>query len=210
MNSYYESDNFFVRWFGKLADVVLLSLLWAVCCLPVVTIGASTVALYDAIALCVHGKRESPFKYFFHAFKAELLRGMLITLVWAVLGFGLYLGYAFLHQWGKTSSLAATYSLVYLGTLLIPVGIFAWLIPLEARFQYGFFGLHKAAATYSLVHLPTTAILLAIAAVAVVIALFVPIMVILLPGIVMTFQSWFVEKIFKQHIGKEEQDDTAE
>ena len=204
MNSYYDNQNFFLRWFGKMADVVLLSLLWAVCCLPVVTIGASTIALYDAIARCVHGTKDSPYKYFFHVFKTELLRGILITLVWAALGLGLYLGYAYLYQWGKTSSLAATYSLVYLGSMLIPVGIFAWLIPLEARFQYGFFGLHKAAATFTIVYLPTTGILLAIALVAAVMVMLVPVLVILLPGIVMTLQSWFVEKVFKKHIGEED------
>lgn len=210
MNTYYENDNFFMRWFGKMADVVLLTLLWVLCSLPLVTIGASTIALYDAIARCVHGTHESPFKYFFHVYKKELLRGILITLLWALLGFGLYMGYMYLYQWGKTNSLAAIYSMVYLGTLLIPVGIFAWLIGLEARFQYGVFGLHKAAATFAIVHLPTTGILLGIVAVAVVIAVFVPAMVLLLPGIVVTLHSWLIEKVFKKYIGEEEHDDTAE
>lgn len=200
MNSYYESESFFLRWFGKLADAVLLSLLWAVCCLPVVTIGASTIALYDSVAQCLHGKKESPFKYFFHVLKAELLRGILITLVWAVLGFGLYLGYCFLRQWAQTSQLANVYSMVYLGTLLIPVGIFIWLIPMEARFSYGFLGLHKAAATFALVYLPTTGILLGITAVAAVMVMLMPALVIVLPGILVTLQSWFIEKIFIKHI----------
>lgn len=210
MQSYYDNENFFMRWFGKLADVVLLSLLWAVCCLPVVTIGASSIALYDSIARCVHGKHEGPFKYFFHVFKAELLRGSLITLVWAVLGVVLYLGYCFLRVWGQDSSLANIYSMVYLGTMLIPVSILIWLIPMEARFSYGFFGLHKAAATFALVHLPTTGIALGILAVMAVILVFLPALVILLPGIVVTLQSWFIEKVFKKYVGEEEQDDSAE
>lgn len=211
MKSFYDTDNFFWRWFGKLADVLVLSLLWVVCCLPVVTVGASCIALYDAVARCIHGTKEHPYKYFFHVFKTELLRGIGITVLWAALGFVLALGYAYLYQWGKTSSLAAMYSIVYLGTLLIPVGVFAWLIPMEARFKYGFFGLHKAAASFTIIHLPTTGILLGILAVAVVIVVFVPALVILLPGLVVTFQSWFIEKVFKQYIDdeQEESDDTA-
>ena len=210
MRSYYDNDNFFMRWFGKMADVLLLSLLWAVCCLPVVTMGAASIALYDAIARCVHGDQESPFKYFFRVFKTEFLRGLLITLVWAVLAFGLYIGYMYLYQMGKTNSAVGIYSMVYLGTMLIPVGIFAWLIALEARFQYGFFALHKAAATFAIVHLPTTGIALGILAVAVAILVFMPALIVLLPGIVVTFQSWFIEKIFKKYIGEEEQNDSAE
>ena len=210
MNGYYENENFFLRWFGKMADVILLSLLWALCSLPVVTIGAASIALYDSIARCVHGKHESPFKYFFHVFKTELLRGILITLVWAALGVALYLGYCFLRQWGENSTLASVYAMVYLGTLLIPVGIFSWLIPMESRFSYGFFGLHKAAATFALFHLPTTCILLGILALGAVILVFVPALFILLPGILVTFQSWFIEKVFKKYITEEEAYDTAE
>lgn len=210
MRSNYDNESIFMRWFTKLADVVLLSLMWVLCCLPVVTIGASSVALYDAITRCVHGNQESPFKYFFHVFKTELLRGIGITLLWAVLGVALYLGYCFLRQWGQNSSFASGYSVVYLGTMLIPVSVLLWLIPMEARFSYGFFGLHKAAATFALVHLPTTGIVLGILAVAAVITVFVPALVVLLPGIVVTLQSWFVEKIFKKYIGEEEQDDSAE
>ena len=208
MNSYYDNENFFLRWFGKLADVVLLSLLWVLCSLPLVTMGAASIALYDTIARCVHGKHESPYKYFFHVYKTELLRGSLITLLWAALGVGLYFGYCFLHQWGQDSAVARVYSMVYLGTLLIPVGILFWLIPVDARFSYGFFGLHKTAATFSLIHLPTTGIMLGILMGAAVITVFVPALIILLPGIVVTLQSYFTEKVFKQYIGEDEVADT--
>ena len=39
-------DNPFFRFMGKLGDLVILSVLWLLCCLPVVTIGASTTALF--------------------------------------------------------------------------------------------------------------------------------------------------------------------
>ena len=32
---------------GYLGDFVMLSLMWAVCCIPVVTVGPATTALYD-------------------------------------------------------------------------------------------------------------------------------------------------------------------
>ena len=210
MIGYSENENFFLRWFGKMADVVLLSLLWTLCSLPLVTMGTATIALYDAIAQCVHGNHESPFKYFFHVFKTELLRGILITLLWAALGVVLYLGYAFLLQWSKSSTVASVYSMVYLGTMLVPVAIFCWLIPIEARFSYGFFGLHKTAATFTIVHLPTTGIMLGITAAAALITVFFPVLIILLPGIVVTLHSYFAQKVFQKYIGEEEQDDSAE
>lgn len=194
-----------------MADVLVLCLLWLLCCLPVVTIGASSIALYDAVAKCVHGPEGRPYRYFFHVFKAELLRGIGITVLWGVLAFGLLLGYSFLYEQGKTNSVAAIYSMVYLGSLLIPVGIFFWLLPLEARFAHGFWSLHKTAATFAFAHLPTTAILLGILVAAVVITMLFPVMVFFLPGLWVTLQSFFIEKVFKKYITEEqeESDDTA-
>lgn len=212
MKNIFDPDNFFWRWFGKMADVLVLSCLWLLCCLPVVTIGASGIALYDAVAQCVHGTREHPYKYFFHVFKSELLRGIGITVLWGVLAFGLMMGYNVVYQLSQTNVAFSIYSMVYLGSLLIPAGILAWLLPIEARFSYGFFGLHKAAASFTIVHLPTTALVLGVLALAVVISFFVPGLIFLMPGLVVTLQSWLIEKVFKQYIDEEEEketDDTA-
>jgi len=40
----FNLDNAFFTALGKLVDSVWVSLLWLVCCIPVVTIGASTSA----------------------------------------------------------------------------------------------------------------------------------------------------------------------
>lgn len=42
------------NFFNAITDVLLLSLLWCLCSLPLITLGASTTALYDA---AVHGIR---------------------------------------------------------------------------------------------------------------------------------------------------------
>ena len=170
----------------------------------------SCIALYDAVARCVHGTHDSPYKHFFRVFKAELLRGIGITVLWLALGALLVAGYNFLNHMGKSNQFMAVYASVYLATLVIPVGILAWLIPLEARFSNSFFGLHKTAATFAIVHLPTTGILLGLLVAAVAIGLFVPVLFVILPGIVVTLQSWFVEKVFKRYIPEETADDTAE
>lgn len=208
MNNLFNPDNFFWRWFGRLADVLALSFLWALCCLPILTIVPSCIALYSSIAHCIHGPEEHPYKHFFRTLKTELLRGIGITVLWAVLGVLLTLGYNFLYQLGKTNQFAAIYSLVYLATMLIPVGILAWLIPLEARFSHSFLSLHKTAATFAIVHLPTTGIVLGILIGAVILCTFVPVISLLMPGIVVTLQSWFTEKVLKRYIPEEAEDAT--
>ena len=65
MEQIFNPDNFFWRWFGKLADFFLLSCLWLLCCVPIVTIGASSIALYDTVAHCVRGPDDDTYRRFF-------------------------------------------------------------------------------------------------------------------------------------------------
>lgn len=203
MSKLFDPDNFFWRWFGKMADITVLSILWILCCLPIVTIIPACIALYDTIAHCVHGTDEQPYKHFFLSLKSELLRGIGMTLLWGVLAFALATGYNYLYYLGQTNQFFAMYSLAYLATMLIPVGILAWLIPLESRFSHSFITLHKTAATFAIVHLPTTAILLVLLAAAIVLLMLLPVLAILMPGLVVTIQAWFIEKVFKSYLPDE-------
>ena len=47
----FDPENAVWRPLGFLGDIVTLSLLWALCSLPVVTIGSASCALYDAASL---------------------------------------------------------------------------------------------------------------------------------------------------------------
>ena len=44
-------DSPFYRTMGRIGDLVLANVLWLVCCLPILTAGASTLGLYRADGL---------------------------------------------------------------------------------------------------------------------------------------------------------------
>ena len=199
-----RKDHPIVYWFIKIGDFCALSILWLLLCLPIVTFIPASIALFDSIAHCIHGTEEGPVRRFFHTLKSELLRGILLSLIWLVIGFGLIYGYNILYQMGKENPAIATYSLVYLISMLIPLGVLAWLIPVESRFHHSFFGLFRSAAAYAISHLPTTVMMLFILAVAVLLVLLLPVLALVLPAIAVTIQCWFVEKVFKKYIPQEE------
>lgn len=197
-------------WFSKVGDFFGLSVLWLLLCIPLVTSVPASIALYDAVAHCIHGREDGTFKRFFKTLKKELLKGMLLSVVWLSLAFLLTWGYNILYQYGKESQIAAVYSLVYLLTMLIPLGIYTWVIPVQSRFEHTFFSLHKAAAAYAISHLPTTIVLLLLVAVAVIIIPLCPVLILLLPAIVVTLQSWFIERVFKKYIPEEKDTEEAD
>ena len=78
----------------KLGDIMLLSLCWFICCIPVVTIGPSTAALYFAIHKRFEDQSETPAKDFFRSFRKNLGQGITLTLILliylGITGFNLY------------------------------------------------------------------------------------------------------------------------
>lgn len=204
MNRIFDPDNFFWRWFGKLADFFLLSCLWLLCCVPILTIGASSIALYDTVAHCVQGPDDDTYKRFFRTFKNELLRSIGITVLWAVLAIILSTSYNFLCQMAKESTAASVYAIAFGVSMLIPIGVLCWLLPIESRFTHSFIGLHKTAIYFAIGHLPTTAAIVALLIACGVAVSCFPFLAMVLPAIMVTFQSWFIERVFVKYMPKEE------
>ena len=204
MEQIFNPDNFFWRWFGKLADFFLLSCLWLLCCVPIVTIGASSIALYDTVAHCVRGPDGDTYKRFFRTFKAELLRGIGITALWAVLTVILSTSYNFLCGMAAESQAASIYAIAFGVSMLIPLGVLCWLLPIESRFTHSFTGLHKTAIYFAIGHLPTTAAITALLIVCGVAIAYFPFLGMVLPAIMVTLQSWFIERVFVKYMPNEE------
>ena len=195
----FKADSWLWRPFGWLADLVILSLLWLVFSLPVVTLGGATAALYDA---AVHSfrRKESDYLYrFFTTFKAEWKHGILPTLLWAGILAGLYLGYrAFAGSAQGDAAVMAAYALLVL--LCIPVGISCWVFPILSRFTLDFGRLNGNAVRLALAHLPASfAMALALYGCIWLTGrlLFVPLLI--LPSLLMLFFSLFLEPVFRKY-----------
>lgn len=74
-------DNPFFNFMGRLADIVLLNLLFLVCSVPVVTIGASLSAVYQCFQDMAEGEFVSAFRNFFSAWRKYLKES---TKIWMV------------------------------------------------------------------------------------------------------------------------------
>ena len=68
----FSLENPIWKFIGNLADFFLLSCLWYLCCLPVVTAGAATTALYYVTLKMARGQEGQLIPAFFHSFKQNL------------------------------------------------------------------------------------------------------------------------------------------
>lgn len=79
-------DNSFFRLMGRVGDVVLLNLLWALCCVPVVTAGASAAALLSVARRMAAGEPYRVWGDFFRAFRQNWRQATLLWLALAAAG----------------------------------------------------------------------------------------------------------------------------
>ena len=203
MGKFFNPENFLWRGFGRIADFMFLSICFLVSSVPLVTIPAAAIALYDAIARCVYGDEGHPYRRFFRTFKSELMRSIGLTVLWALVAFVLGAGYQVLFQLTQNSSLGIL-TVVYYFFLAIPIGCFCWLIAIESRFVYTFGQLHKTALFFTFKHLPATVIITALGLATFEICFNMPFFLMLLPGICAYIQSIFVEKVFEKYLPKQE------
>lgn len=66
---------------SRLMDLILLNVFWFLCCLPIVTIGASTTALYDMTMRLAFHEEVGIISGFFKSFVHNLKRGTLLYLL---------------------------------------------------------------------------------------------------------------------------------
>ncbi len=67
---FFAYDSPLMNFLAKATDLVLLNLIYLLCCIPIITIGASTTALYASINKLQNDEGQ-PFKQFFITFKQD-------------------------------------------------------------------------------------------------------------------------------------------
>lgn len=100
MGRFFNLENPIWRFIGNLADFFLLSVCWYLCCIPVVTLGCGTTALYYVTMKMAANKEGYTFRSFLASFKANFRPATLSWLIFLGAGFVLYADFS----WCLTSS----------------------------------------------------------------------------------------------------------
>ena len=198
--NFFDPESFAWKPFGHIADLVLLSMLWFLCALPVFTLGASATALYDAVAHGFRFKEPEVFSRFFRTFKNEFALStfafLLLGAVWAACFFALRL---FINA-AAPSSASFVAAVAGLFLLLLPTGLLCWVFPLLSRFGFDRKGLLTASVKLALAHLPSTLVMAFSAVGAVWLCLRFVVPLFFLPALLCLFHSLFLERVFQEYM----------
>lgn len=158
----FDMDKPFWRWMGKVPDIILLSLLWYLCSIPIITIIPASCALFDAVSRNLMMDDKGCYKRFFRSFVRELKQGILLSIVWAVIALVAVFGLKIINSYAATSSTFGIFSILYLIMIIMMIGYLGWLVPLQSRYNNSFVSLHINSLRFFFGRLPGTAFMLLI------------------------------------------------
>lgn len=199
-NKIFNVQNPFWQSMGTIFDLFILNSLWLLCCIPLVTIGPATTAVWYALIQRARKEDISVSKDFFHSFKTNLRQGILLgvplTLVGAFLALDIYMC-------RKSGTGIYTFFMVFFSILfLFWMIIVLYAFPLLAKFDRKNSQILIWAFTLSLNNLSMTLTMLFVIIASLWIIHIIPGLVFIMPGMAAQFCATIFASILKPYLPK--------
>ncbi len=91
MGNIFNYEGPVIQFLIKVFDMILVNLLWLVCSIPVVTLGAATTAMYTVTFQIVRGENPAVWKNFWNAFRDNCRQATIIWLIFLAAGAFIFL-----------------------------------------------------------------------------------------------------------------------
>lgn len=202
--SIFNPDNALMITVTQITDCIFLSLFWLLGCFPVVTAGAATAALYDAVWRGFRKGDKHSWQRFLQSFRRNLKPGLVPTVVFLAAGFLLLRGMILVWNnavygnvsWGIFAA-AAFFALVV-------VGIGSILFPMLSRFENATGTLFANTVRLGLARLPLTLGLGLVNMVTVFLCVRYVVPLFFLPALCALISTLFIEPMFRPYMPEED------
>lgn len=189
---------------NNITDCIFLSLFWILGCFPVVTLGASFAALYDASYRGMRKGEKHSWQRFFHVFRTNWKAGILPTVaVLAVFSGAVFL---LIKIWNAAVAQQISFMLFAAGAFLsmLILGAVSLAFPILSRFENSFLSLMKNTILLGFVNLPRTLLLGILNAAAIFLCARYVFPLFFLPSLAALIGSLLIEPMFKPFMNPEE------
>ena len=155
-----RGDSAYSQIMTKVFDILWLSILSILCCIPLITIGTSLSSLYYVMLKLVRDEETAVTRNYFKAFKQNFLQSLPVTIILLVITGILAADF---HILGQSDSQNA--SVIYgccIVILLAAAAVFSYVFPLMARYQNTTRKIFENAARLAASHLWQTIVMTAV------------------------------------------------
>lgn len=206
MSNLFNMDNAFFTFLGKICDVIFLSVVYILLCIPIITIGPANTAVYYATVKVIRRERGYLFREFFKCFKMNFKRGaaigFILTVCYIIIGFDIFAAYT---SWTGETTFSSILFGIYIAIAVLLTSFSIFVFPVLSRFELSLKQLVKVVFFMSMKHLPFTIIMLVIQVAAIASVIFVPLLIFIMPVTSTFLISLLMERIFKKYMPKTEE-----
>lgn len=189
----------------------MLSICWLVCCLPVVTVGAATSALYYA-SMKNHLGEGTIIRNFFRAFVRDFKQSLLLELIVVAVAGVLIVDLYVLPQ--MDIPLGGLVQVVLTVVAVLGIAMLSYLFPLVARYENTMVQRFQNAVFMSLMNFHYTLLIVAINCAPLLLLVLmtdlflsiIPLLVLIWPGMCALINAKLFLKIFKQYENQPEEE----
>lgn len=152
----FNPDSRIMIFLSRVADLVILNILWLVCCIPVVTIGASTTAMYHVIRHWQKDSVSSIMRDFFQSFKEDFKQATPVYLILLIPTVAVVMNAMLIFNPENSAAVPSYLLVIWFISALILLFISSFVYPVMAFFADTLFKTLRNAMVLALANLPRT------------------------------------------------------
>lgn len=170
MSKIFDMDSPVMRVLNRVGDLLILNFLMIICCLPIITIGASFTAMHYVLLKIVRGEEGYLFRGFLKSFKQNFKQATILWLIMMAV-IAVYVGDILIFNYsGMEFPTVLVVAVIAIAVIALMVA--SYVFPLLARFENTVGNTIKNAALMAFLNLPKTLLMLIVYALPFVIAYF--------------------------------------
>jgi len=158
MKRLFNNDSPIWSFLSWLADLSILNFFWLVCCIPVVTAGASTTALYRVTLNLADQRGSTVAKTFFSEFRSNFKQSTVVWLLILLASAVLCADFILIWNWDGIAKMVLLG--IFMFSVFIVLCVSAYIFPLIAYFDNTVKNLLKNALLLGIRHLPKTIVMI--------------------------------------------------
>ncbi len=154
MGKLFDMDNGIFGALGKMADLMILNIVFLFTCIPIITIGPAMAAMYEVTLKMARNEESYIVKGYLKAMKTNFKKGLVLGIIVDIIVIILILDF-----WIVISRSGFTWSLLTVALLAIgflAIVVIGYIFPMQAKFENTVKNILKNSVLISIAHLPSS------------------------------------------------------
>lgn len=200
----FSINSKFYHFMSKVADCMILSILWIVFSLPVITAGSATTALYYCVVKVIRKEEGTVLKDFWHAFRTNLKQSTLVILLVLAASAAITVIGSTVYAATQSRDVLDNVYMIYLVLLAFGIAWLHYIFAYIARFQAPLKTILKNSLVICIANLPASLSMMILFVIMVVLLILTfpasAMILLLVPAVYTLISSFMLEKIYSKYI----------